>query len=430
MAKSTQQSLQNAVIYELFVRNHTPEGTFEAVIPDLDRIKGLGVDTIWLMPIHPIGKQNRKGKFGSPYAVADYRLINPDYGSIESFMTLIQEIHSREMKVIIDIVYNHVALDSKIAMDFNDWLYKKDAGVAGRKVPDWTDVVDLDYSHPELWDYQVESLKFWLQIGIDGFRCDVASLLPLDFWRFAREECVEQKKDIIWLAETLSPDFLISLRTRGTEVLADGELHEAFDLTYDYDGYHFLKLYLTEEISLSEYLNYILAQDFIYPGHYIKLRFLENHDQQRAPELCDGNKFAIYNWTAFQIFLKGSFLLYAGQENKSTQPTALFEKEPMNWSEADADFNLFLKRMIRLKKNEIVQNGKFTLYPNVDFIAAKWEWEGKGLFGIFNVENISGERKIYLSDGTYSNYLSKGQIEIHKGKIRMNEMPVILRYNK
>lgn len=429
MAKDTQQALQNSIIYEIFVRNHTPEGTFEAIIPDLDRIKGLGVDIIWLMPIHPIGKQNRKGKHGSPYSVADFRLINPEYGTIESFITLVQEIHNRGMKVIMDIVYHHVALDSKIALEFHEWLYRKETGVATRKVQDWTDVVDLDYSKPELWDYQVETLKFWLQIGIDGFRCDVASLLPLDFWRFAREELSEQKKECIWLAESVSPDFLISLRNRGNEVLADGELHEAFDLTYDYDGYHFLKQYLGEEIGLNEYLNYVLAQDFIYPGHYIKLRFLENHDQKRAAELCESNP-SLYNWTAFQLFLKGSFLLYAGQENKSAQPTNLFEKEALNLSEMDNDFNLFIKRMIRLKKSDIVQNGKFTLYPNVDFIAAKWEWEGKGFFGIFNVENITGERKIYLSDGSYSSYLSKGQIEVHKGKIKMNEMPIILRYNK
>ena len=429
MAKDTPKSCENMIIYEIFVRNHTEEGTFDGIIADLERIKSLGVDFIWLMPIHPIGKVKRKGTLGSPYAIADYRLIDSDYGTIESFITLIQEIHDREMKVILDVVYNHVSPDSKIAREFPEWLYYKDSEIPTRKVVDWTDIVDLNYSQMALWDYQVETLKFWVQIGIDGFRCDVAPLLPLDFWRYAREEIAETKKDVIWLAESVSPDFLLALRNQGYPIHADCELYEAFDMIYDYDGYHFFKLYLSEEIPLSEYVNFLLAQEFIYPANYVKLRFLENHDQPRARKLCE-NDVKLNNWTAFQMFLKGAFLIYAGQEIKAAHRPSLFKQDPVDWNQEDNAFNLFIKRMVRLKKNEVIQEGRFTLFPSFDFIAAKWELDGRGFFGVFNVEGIEGERKIHLPDGVYSNYLAKSKIEVRKGKIQMDEMPVILRYNK
>lgn len=431
MERTNQAAYQNWIFYEVFVRNHTAAGTFEALIPDLDRIKNLGVDVIWLMPIHPIGKVSRKGSLGSPYAVADYRSIDPDYGSIESFMSLLTEVHSRGLKLIMDIVYNHVAPDSIIVQKFPDWLYRPREFQAGRKVPAWSDIVDLDYANMALWDYQVETLKFWLELGVDGFRADVAPLLPLDFWRFAREEITEIKKDCIWLAETMSPDFLLSLRRAGHLVHSDCEMYTAFDLTYDYDSYYFLKQYLSGEIGLAEYLNYLLAQDFIYPAHYGKLRFLENHDQTRAAKLLP-NRVDLFNWTAFQLFLKGPFLINAGQEVGATHLPSLFEKDVPDWqtNEENTALDLFLKRMIRLKKSDVCQAGNFTLYPNLDFIAAKWELDGKGFFGIFNVEQITGERKIHLPDGAYANYLAKGQIEVRKSKIQMTDMPVILRLNK
>ena len=163
--------------------------------------------------------------------------------------------------------------------------------------------------------------------------------------------------------------------------------------------------------------------------NYCKMRFLENHDQLRAPELCETEP-NLFNWTAFQIFLKGAFLLYSGQESAIKHQPSLFEKDPIAWNEENNQFNLFVKRMIRLKKSDIVEEGNFTLYPSFDFIAAKWELDGRGFFGIFNVEGVTGERKIHLPDGIYSNYLAKGKVEVKKSKIKMQEMPVILRYSK
>ena len=151
MAHETDRSLRRSVIYELYLRSHTPEGTFRAVEPDLDRIRALGVDIIWLMPIHPIGILNRKGSLGCPYANRDYRTVNPEYGSMEDFIHLVEEIHRRGMKCIIDVVYNHTSPDSTLVREHPEFFYRKPDGSRGNKVGDWTDVVDLDYGVPALW---------------------------------------------------------------------------------------------------------------------------------------------------------------------------------------------------------------------------------------------------------------------------------------
>ena len=161
MARQTNTRLREKVIYSVFVRNHTKEGTFQALEGDLDRLRALGTDIVWLMPIHPIGKEGRKGTLGSPYAIRDFRGINPEYGTLGDFMHLVGEIHKRGMKCIIDVVYNHTSPDSILATGHPEFFLRDEAGNPTRKVADWSDVVDLDYSNRELWKYQIETLKIW-----------------------------------------------------------------------------------------------------------------------------------------------------------------------------------------------------------------------------------------------------------------------------
>ena len=191
MAANTDISLRNAVIYSIYVRNHTEEGTFSSVIPDLDRIKALGTDIIWFMPIHPIGEKNKKGSLGCPYANRDYRTVNPCYGTMEDFRALVSAIHEKGMKCIIDVVYNHTAPDATLVKEHPEFYYKKPDGSFGNKTADWTDVIDLDYRNRDLWDYQIESLRMWASI-VDGFRCDVASFVPVNFWKSGlQRRCME-----------------------------------------------------------------------------------------------------------------------------------------------------------------------------------------------------------------------------------------------
>lgn len=149
MAKDTKIDLRNKTIYSIFVRDYSAEGNFEGVRRDLDRIKALGTDIIWLLPIQPSGKEKRKGSLGSPYAIADYRAINPEYGTMEDFKRLCQDVHAKGMKIIIDCVYNHTSPDSVLAKEHPDWFYHKQDGSFGNRVGDWSDVIDLDYSHKD-----------------------------------------------------------------------------------------------------------------------------------------------------------------------------------------------------------------------------------------------------------------------------------------
>ena len=185
MAPKTDIGLQKQVIYSIYVRAHTEEGSFRAIIPDLDRIKALGTDIIWFMPIHPIGVKGKKGSLGCPYANRDYRTVNPQYGTEADFRRLVDEIHKRGMKCIIDVVYNHTSPDAVLLEEHPDFYWRDENGNTGNKIGDWADVIDLDYSNIGLWDYQIETLRGWARV-VDGFRCDVASFVPITFWNMAR----------------------------------------------------------------------------------------------------------------------------------------------------------------------------------------------------------------------------------------------------
>ena len=208
MALATDITLRKKVMYSIFVRNYSKAGNFEGVRRDLRRIRDLGVDIIWLMPIHPIGEKCRKGTMGSPYAIKDFRAVNPDFGTEADLKRLVSDAHDLGMKVIIDVVYNHTSPDSYLAVNHPEWFYHKADGSLGNRIGEWYDVVDLDYRKQELWEYQIDTLKKWAGI-VDGFRCDVASLIPLEFWLRARRKVAEVNPKCLWLAESIHRSFLI-----------------------------------------------------------------------------------------------------------------------------------------------------------------------------------------------------------------------------
>ena len=227
-------------MYSVFVRNHTPEGTFQALRSDLARIRALGVDIIWLMPIHPIGEKARKGTMGSPYAIRDYRAVNPEYGTVQDLKELVAHIHQLGMKCIIDVVYNHTSPDSVLAQEHPEWFYRKSDGSFGNHVGDWTDIIDLDYTNRALWQYQIDTLKQWAQI-VDGFRCDVAPLVPMEFWTAARQAVEQVRPGCIWLSESVEPGFINYLRSQNLIAHTDSEVFEVFDIAYDYDIFGIFK---------------------------------------------------------------------------------------------------------------------------------------------------------------------------------------------
>ncbi len=348
MAATTGKEFRNQVMYQIYTRNFSQGGTFLEVIPQLDRIKDLGVDIVWFAPVHPIGEKNRKGTLGSPYAISDYRKVNPEYGTLDDFKQVVKEIHARGMKCIIDVVYNHTSPDSLLSREHPEWFYHKPDGGFGNRVGDWTDIIDLDYNNTELWDYQIETLKIWAEI-VDGFRCDVAPLIPLEFWKRARQEVEEVRKGCIWLSESIDPEFILFMREQGLTALSDSEIFSVFDMSYDYDIYGDMVKYVTGKEPLEAYAQSISRQEYTYPDNYVKLRFLENHDQPRAAFMFPQEK-AIINATAFLYFQKGMTLVYAGQECAAKHLPSLFDKDPVLWgSQENTDLSPLMTKLSAIK---------------------------------------------------------------------------------
>lgn len=429
MACDTDVKLRNKCIYSVYVRNHTKEGNFKGLISDLDRIKDLGIDYIWLMPIYPIGSVNRKGTLGSPYSIKDYRKINPEYGTMNDFEDLVHEVHKRDMKLIIDIVYNHTSYDSLLMKEHPEWFYKKN-GHFGSKIGDWSDIADLDYSDESLWKYQIETLKFWISKGVDGFRCDVAPLVPLKFWKEARKEISKEKKGVIWIAETMGPSGIKALRDSGILVQSDCEMYESFDITYDYDTYEYFIDYLKGRISLEYFLEKKRAQEYTYPVNYVKLRFLENHDNPRIASLIS-DEILLENWISFMFFEKGASLIYAGQEYNDKNRPSLFEKDTVKLG-TDKKFCDYIKNLVHIKKNNIFINGNYNLVKSKKrgVIEARYVLNNETVIGIFNVEKKIGKYRLDIKDGIYNNLINNFKISVKDNSIDLLKEPVILRIYK
>ena len=427
MALSTQKNLRNQVMYQVFVRNFSEEGTFAAVQGRLDEIKALGTDIIWFMPIHPIGKQMRKGTLGSPYAISDYRAVNPEFGSLSDFKSLVGAIHGKGMKCIIDVVYNHTSPDSVLSAEHPEWFYHRPDGSFGNRVGDWTDIIDLDYNNKDLWDYQIETLKYWAGI-VDGFRCDVAPLIPLEFWLRARQEVEEVREGCIWLSESVEPDFITYMRSRGMTALSDSEIFQAFDMAYDYDTYGAMKAYLDGSGSLAAYAEAVNRQEYTFPDNYVKLRFLENHDQTRARFLIPDAE-QLKSWTAFLFFQKGMTLVYNGQERGVSHLPSLFDRDTVQWNAAESmDLTRYIARLAALKKDTIFADSTYRVTaPTEDVLVAVREHEDKKMLGVFPLKDKSGLVRVDFSDGVYENLISGEAVEVFRGMLSSNGKPVILR---
>lgn len=425
MATDTYSSYRNLVIYEIYVRNHGVNGTFSDVEKDLPRLHTLGVDVLWFMPIHPIGEVNKKGSLGCPYSIRDYREVNPEYGTKEDFTRLVKLIHERGMKVMIDVVYNHTAHDSVLLKEHPEYFHQDEDGNPVTTVPEWTDVIDLQHTKPELSDYLIETLKEWVRLGVDGFRCDVASLVPQEFWLQAREEVAKVKPGVIWLAESVHASFVGARRSHDLTGLSDGELYAAFDMSYDYDIWPIWQLAVQGKVPVRRYIEMLRYQECIYPATYVKMRCVENHDQIRIMRLAPSRAQAMA-WTAFEAFNKGPFLIYGGQESGTKHTPSLFDIDKVDWG--DYSMQPFITRLTKLKKDPAQVEGSFVVIQADPAIQAVWEYPEKNLYGIFNTSGKTGYIMVSLLDGTYRDILNDGQVTVRGGKMLLPEAAAIVRY--
>ena len=354
-ARSSQEWVKDAVIYQIWERAYSQKGDFNSITADLDRIKTLGVDVLWLMPVHPVGQVKKKGSVGSPYAVRDYYGVNPDYGTPADLKRLVAEAHKRNLKVIIDVVLNHTAWDNKLITEHPEFYKKNDKGEIVPPVPDWADVAGLDYSKPELRKYIIDNLKSWIRdYDLDGFRCDVALFIPTDFWEVARAEVDKVKPNTIWLAEAEKPDLLV----------------KAFDVDYAWNMHSTLTEVLQGAKPASALRKLWEEQLATNAKGAIRMRFSDNHDERRAIARF-GEKGALAGQT-LAFTLDGLPLIYNGMEVGDTAESgapALFERLPIFWQFAERrpEFPRFYKSMIALRKSSVaLRRGSVVWLRNSD----------------------------------------------------------------
>jgi len=328
-------------IYEVNLRQFTPSGTINEFKEHLPRLKELGADILWLMPIHPIGELNRKGKMGSYYSVKDYFDVDPNLGTKEDFAELVKEIHSLGMYVIIDWVANHTAWDNKWTVEFPDF-YKKDA--AGNFIPpvaDWSDVIALDYNNKKLWEKMTEALEYWVkEFDIDGYRCDVAEMVPIEFWNSLRPE-LEKFKPVFMLAEAESP----------------GLHFHAFDMSYSWELHHLLERIVKKEKDAAVILNELEKEAKHYPSNSFRMRFTTNHDENS----WNGTEFEKFGngadaMAVLSATIPGMFLIYSGQEAGNSRRLSFFEKDEIDWKESKY-FDFYKKLFSFKKENPALWNG-------------------------------------------------------------------------
>lgn len=376
--------IRNSVLYEIYVRNFTEKGNFEGVIDRLPYLKDLGVNTLWLMPIHPIGKKGRKGKKGCPYSIMDYFAINPEYGSEENFKKLVECAHKMEMRLILDLVINHSANDHVMMIERSYWWQRDIDSNPTRRIKDWQDISDFNYQVKDLWNYLVDSIIYWVEkFDIDGYRCDVAGMVPLEFWEYAISQVKCIKPDIFFLAEWEDPNFHL----------------KTFNSTYNWTLYFKLLDVIEQKCNAQEMFDAYLFKHNIFPQNSVQMNFIENHDMKRAANVFGFPQFQPFAGLIFT--LPGIPLIYNGQEVGYKSYLSLFERQPLFWKKKNPKIIDYYRDLIKLRKtNVIFQTG--TIHKihsnNPDLVVFYREHTHNLAFCVLNFSNINKKVVLELPD--------------------------------
>ena len=397
---------KNAVIYQINTRQFTEEGTFKAAETHLPRLKELGVDILWLMPIHPIGELNRKGALGSPYSVKDYFAVNPEFGTFDDLKHFVDAAHDAGMHVILDWVANHTAWDNVIMDSHPEWYERKWNGDF-RPTPwwDWSDIIDLDYSQPGLREYMTRAMRFWVkEADIDGYRCDVAGFVPVDFWNQVRKE-LDEIKPVFMLAEWESRD-----------------LHaKAFDMTYAWSWHEKMVDIVKGDADVMTLFVYYSWNESAFPKDAYRMTCVSNHDMNA----WEGTQFetfgeALEATIVLSVVGEGFPMVYNGQEAGNPKRLEFFEKDPIEWKEHPIG-SLYKKLIALQHENTALWHGKHgaTMIhvpndkPNEVLSFVRQNKHDK----VLTVLNLSGEpQSVTLQDslyqGKYLNYFSGESVNL------------------
>ena len=355
--KPAQQPLENCVVYEMNVRQYTPEGTFAAAQQELPRLAEMGVDILWLMPIYPIGVEGRKGTLGSYYAVKNYCDVNPEFGTIADFDAFLKEAHRLGLRVVLDWVANHTSPDAVWTTERAPEWYERDAEGKTTFTADWSDTANLNYENKDVWAGMAGAMRFWMERGLDGFRCDMACEVPLEFWQ-----------------ETIA-----GLRADypGMYMLAEGEepmLHTLsdFDASYSWELHHMMNAIAQGKQNVDDLVAYLQKDAERQPADAFRLMFTSNHDEnswagtefERMGEAA--KLMAVLTFT----LPNGQPLIYTGQEMGWNKRFQFFEKDPIPAWEKNEYFE-FYKDLIKTRHENPAlaagdKGGKFEVVSTED----------------------------------------------------------------
>jgi glycosidase len=331
----------NKSIYEVNIRQYSKEGTFKEFEKHLPRLKEMGAGILWLMPVNPIGEKNRKGTLGSYYAVKDYFAVNPEFGTMDDFKSLVKAAHKQGLYVIVDWVANHTSWDNSLADEHPEWFTKDSTGNFTAPVADWADVIDLNYDNKELWEYMIKALEFWVkECNIDGYRCDVAGMVPIEFWVQARQR-LDKIKPVFMLAEAEEP-----------------QMHRAFDMTYSWEQHHVMNRIYKGENNVTNLVNLLNDEEIKYSPEAFRMRFTSNHDENS----WNGTEFerlgeAAETFAVLSGVIPGMPLVYSGQEAGNEKRLQFFERDPVEWKESR--FADIYKTILNYKlKSKALRNGE------------------------------------------------------------------------
>jgi len=399
---------KNAVMYEINVRQYTPEGTFKAFETHLPRLKEMGVDILWFMPIYPISEKNRKGSLGSYYAIRDYKATNPEFGTLDDFKSLVNKAHEMGFKVMLDWVGNHTGWDNKWIIDHKDWYTQDSLGNVIPPVADWSDVADLNYKNPGMRNAMLDALKFWVKdVNIDGYRCDYAGGVPTDFWETARLS-LDSIKPVFMLAENQDQMDL---------------LNKAFNMNYGWTFHHSMNA-VAQGKKTALYMDSLLVKTALdYPKNTYQLQFTSNHDENS----WNGTEYerlgdAVKETAVLSFMVPGMPLIYTGQEAALNKRLLFFEKDQVDWS--NLEMQKFYQKLIQLKKEQPAlwngeAGGKLTIVQTnmpTKVLAFIRDKDNNQVLAIFNFSAQPVDAIIQLAKtGDYHEYFSGNTKTLEKG---------------
>jgi len=403
----------NLSIYEVNVRQYTGAGTFGAFETHLDRLRDLGVGILWFMPIHPIGVKNRIGSLGSYYSVKDYYGVNPEFGTLDDFIALVDSVHAKGMFVLMDWVANHTSWDNALTITHPEWYIKDNEGnFTPPPGTDWSDVIQLDYSKQGLRDYMINAMKFWIDTAdVDGFRCDAAGFVPIDFWTEAITELKNDKPGIFMLAED-----------SGTQYYSAG-----FDMTYAWGYYGFgngILMNIVAGTNNANVLNSFVTQENSgYPAPDYRMYFTSNHDEnswygtvfERFGDAAE--EFAVLTST-----FRSMPLIYSGQEAGLNHRLEFFDKDEITWKPDTLAY--IYSKLLHLKRvNKALWNGddggqlqRVTTTDNPSIFAFI---RGKNDDKVFEIFNLTDQEKTFTFNGT--SYTGKYKDVFTSDSVSFNE---------